>query len=44
MSTSISTNKEMHVTKRNGSREEISFDKILNRIKKIGQEVGIQLN
>ena len=44
MSMSTSTNKEMHVTKRNGTREEISFDKILNRIKKIGQEVEIQIN
>lgn len=35
---------EMRVTKRNGKLEDIAFDKILNRIKKLGQEVGIQIN
>jgi ribonucleotide reductase alpha subunit len=35
---------DMRVTKRNGVLEDIAFDKILNRIKKIGHEVGIQLN
>jgi ribonucleoside-diphosphate reductase alpha subunit len=35
---------EMRVTKRNGKMENVSFDKILSRIKKIGSEVGIQLN
>jgi|UniRef100_A0A6C0IQM4 ribonucleoside-diphosphate reductase alpha chain len=35
---------EMRVTKRNGKTENVSFDKILSRIKKIGNEVGIQLN
>ena len=35
---------EMRVTKRNGKMENVSFDKILSRIKKIGNEVGIQLN
>jgi len=35
---------EMRVTKRNGKTENVSFDKILTRIKKIGNEVGIQLN
>ena len=35
---------EMYVTKRDGSRETVSFDKILQRIKNTGQEVGIQLN
>ena len=35
---------DMFVTKRNGSIETVSFDKILNRIKTIGQEVGIKLN
>jgi ribonucleotide reductase alpha subunit len=35
---------DMRVTKRNGELEEIAFDKILNRIKKIGNEVKIQLN
>ena len=37
-------NSEMRVTKRNGQLEDISFDKILNRIKNIGHEVGIQIN
>ena len=35
---------EMRVKKRNGQLEVIAFDKILNRIKKLGQEVGIQIN
>lgn len=35
---------EMNVTKRNGNIETVSFDKILNRIKTIGHEVGINLN
>ena len=34
----------MCVIKRNGLEEELYFDKILNRIKKLGQEVGIQIN
>jgi ribonucleoside-diphosphate reductase alpha chain len=35
---------EMRVKKRNGQLEVIAFDKILNRIKKLGQEVGIHIN
>ena len=35
---------EMYVVKRNGEKEIVSFDKILQRIKKTGQEAGIQLN
>ena len=35
---------DMRVIKRNGELEEIAFDKILNRIKKIGIEVDIHLN
>jgi len=35
---------DMRVTKRNGELEEIAFDKILNRIKKLGQEVNIHIN
>ena len=35
---------EMHVTKRNGHLETVSFDKILRRIKSVGKEVGIQIN
>jgi len=34
----------MRVTKRNGDLEEIAFDKILTRIKKLGQEASIQIN
>jgi ribonucleotide reductase alpha subunit len=35
---------DMRVTKRNGDLEDIAFDKILNRVKKLGQEVNIQVN
>lgn len=35
---------DMRVTKRNGELEEIAFDKILTRIKKLGQEESIQIN
>jgi len=35
---------EMRVTKRNGYLEDISFDKILTRVKKLGQEANIQIN
>ena len=35
---------EMYVTKRKGQKEIVSFDKILNRIKKVGEEVGIKIN
>ena len=35
---------EMYVTKRNCEREIVSFDKILQRIKKLGAEAGIKLN
>ena len=38
------TDNDMRVTKRDGNLEEMSFDKISNRIKKLGQEVGIQIN
>jgi ribonucleotide reductase alpha subunit len=34
----------MRVKKRDGELEDVSFDKILNRIKKLGQEAGIQIN
>jgi ribonucleotide reductase alpha subunit len=37
-------NNDMRVTKRNGELKEMLFDKILTRIKKIGQEVSIQIN
>jgi ribonucleotide reductase alpha subunit len=35
---------EMYVTKRDGQTEIVSFDKILRRIKRIGQEAGIKIN
>ena len=35
---------EMRVTKRDGSLEDVFFDKILNRIKKIGKEANIHIN
>jgi ribonucleotide reductase alpha subunit len=35
---------DMRVTKRNGELEEIAFDKILKRIKKLGLEAGIHIN
>ena len=41
---SMSLNEEMYVTKRDGKREIVSFDKILNRIKKIGQANNMKLN
>lgn len=34
----------MLVTKRNGELEELSFDKILNRIRTLGQEANININ
>jgi ribonucleotide reductase alpha subunit len=40
----MENNNDMRVTKRDGNLEDMSFDKILNRIKKLGQEVGIQIN
>lgn len=40
----METNNEMRVTKRDGILEEVSFDKILKRIKILGQEAGIQIN
>jgi len=35
---------EMRVIKRNGQLEDLTFDKILNRIRKLGQEAGIHIN
>jgi len=40
----FSDDEEMYVTKRNGEKEIVSFDKILQRIKKAGSKVGIQIN
>ena len=38
------TETDMHVIKRNGMKEPIRFDKILNRIRKQGNDANIQLN
>tara|TARA_B100000003_G_C10936640_1_gene373652 strand:+ start:117 stop:2444 length:2328 start_codon:yes stop_codon:yes gene_type:complete len=35
---------DMHVIKRDGKKEAISFDKILKRVKQLGEEAGINLN
>jgi ribonucleoside-diphosphate reductase alpha chain len=35
---------EMRVIKRDGELEDLTFDKILNRIRKLGQDVGIRVN
>ena len=35
---------EMRVLKRNGELEDMSFDKILTRIRKLGQEADIHIN
>jgi ribonucleoside-diphosphate reductase alpha subunit len=40
----LNTDTEMLVTKRSGSTETVSFDKILRRIKRIGREANLQLN
>ena len=40
----METTVDMRVTKRNGQLEDIAFDKILNRIKNLGQEVNIHIN
>ena len=37
-------NIDMRVTKRDGNLEEIAFDKILARVKKLCQEANIQIN
>ena len=39
-----STTSDMRVTKRNGELKDIAFDKILNRVKKLGFEANIQIN
>ena len=40
----MSDDAEMHVIKRNGSIETVEFDKILNRMKKIGQSLNLKIN
>jgi ribonucleotide reductase alpha subunit len=42
--TNYEVDDEMHVTKRNGETEIVSFNKILTRIKKIGNESNIKIN
>ena len=44
MSVQNQNEEEMFVLKRNGNIEIVSFDKILNRIKKIGHEVNLKIN
>lgn len=44
MSVQNQNEEEMYVSKRNGNIENVSFDKILNRIKNIGQEVNLKIN
>ncbi len=40
----MDSSNEMRVIKRNGELEDLTFDKILNRIRKLGQEANIQIN
>ena len=40
----MDTSTEMRVTKRDGELQEVAFDKILERVKKLGQEAGIHIN
>jgi ribonucleotide reductase alpha subunit len=40
----MESREEMRVTKRNGELQEVAFDKILDRVKKLGQEASIQIN
>ena len=42
--TRLMNNEEMKVIKRSGEYEDVSFDKILKRIKSIGLEDNIQIN
>ena len=45
MANCVSTHEdEMYVTKRDGKSEIVSFDKILQRIKRIGKETNINVN
>ena len=44
MSNFLDEEADMFVTKRNGHREIMSFDKILKRIKKVGQEANVKIN
>ena len=42
--TSKPVEQEMRVKKRDGSFQEIQFDKILTRVKKIGQQANVTIN
>jgi ribonucleoside-diphosphate reductase alpha chain len=35
---------QMHVKKRDGSFQEVKFDKILTRVKKMGIQAGVSIN
>ncbi len=39
----MSNSDDMFVIKRDGNKEEVSFDKILERVKKVGKEANIQI-
>lgn len=41
---SMNSTNEMNVMKRDGKFEEVSFDKILNRVKKIGKDFNVNIN
>jgi ribonucleotide reductase alpha subunit len=40
----MNNSSEMRVTKRNGKLQDVSFDKILERVKKLGHEAGVTIN
>ena len=40
----MESSNEMRVTKRNGQLQDVAFDKILERVKKLGQEAKININ
>jgi len=44
MSSNNNVEREMFVTKRNGDRKVVEFDKILRRIKILGKEAGLTIN
>lgn len=44
LSNTVIDDEEMYVVKRNSTREIVSFNKILQRIKKIGNEINIKIN
>ena len=44
LTTIMDGSSEMRVTKRDGILQDVSFDKILDRVKKLGHEAGISIN